>query len=461
MKATKAKYLELFQHKTESDGWDYKKELHIKTKNDKYNIIKDFLAFSNFGGGYILIGIDEDSNFEIVNVKKKIDASSLGDVIEFNLGFNIRFDINYFDIEDNQELITVGIIYIYPSSNILTCPKILQGNKNKVIVGVNDILTRRNTKSTKANSEDIAKITYRLFSKTHNQEINDDKLPIFKDNHQEVSNLWGALNNNYILNSENISIILRSILWFSKHGKIDFANLVGIEIGRFKSLLKGYILPSLDEIVRISNLVELDINFFFQTNVRGAKPFWKSDLVRYSILKLIKPVSSISRIKDVEKFLGSIVYETAKNIYYLHSMIHGKEILQNSEWMFNKKIIKSYKSILDSKKTDFFGELSHQHYKLLEQVTERETSRGFTKPEEIVLLWHFSNSEYLARIFTEAIKGIKIIDKEKYDITFHFWDELITKKIRGRTYDAKNIKMTFSKIRLELQTTTANKVYKQ
>ncbi len=415
----------------------------------KYNIIKDFLAFSNYGGGYILIGIDENNEFSLVNTETRIDPSSLGDIVEFNLGFNIKFEINYFNIENEVESYIVGIIYIYPSSRILTCPRILQ-SKDKVIVGVNEILIRRNTKSTKANSEDIEKITNRLFAKEHEIDISDNKLPIFKDNHQEVNNLWEALNNKFSLSSESISITLRGILRFSRHSKIDFANLVGIENIRFEKILNGEILPSLEELVRISNLVDLDMKFFFQPNVAGTVPFWKFDLVRYSILKLIQPVSNLSLVKDLDKILGSIVYETAKNIYYLHSLIFDKDNMTNWESMLDDSVVKAYKSIPKLKRKEFFGELSHQHYKLLEQIRERELNRGFTKQEEIILMWRFCNSEYLARIFTESIKRIEILDKENYKITFHFWDEIITKKIRGRTYDDKNIKIIFSKVRMEI-----------
>ncbi len=35
MNATKEKYIELLNYKCESDEWDYKKELHTATKEDK------------------------------------------------------------------------------------------------------------------------------------------------------------------------------------------------------------------------------------------------------------------------------------------------------------------------------------------------------------------------------------------------------------------------------------------
>ena len=129
-------------------------------------------------------------------------------------------------------------------------------------------------------------------------------------------------------------------------------------------------------------------------------------------------------------------------------MLFDKDNKTNWKLMLDKKVVQAYDNLSNSHKENLLGELSHQHYKLLEQISERESSSGFTKQEEIVLLWRVCSSEYLARIFTESIKRIKIIDKENYKIVFHFWDELITGKIRGRTYDDKNIKMIFSKIKL-------------
>jgi len=292
----------------------------------------------------------------------------------------------------------------------------------------------------------------RIYTTVDNKSINQEKLPIFKDNYQKTNNLWNALDNKYFIDSENISILLRGILWHSKHSKTDFASLAGIEMNRLESLLKGDILPSLEELIRVSRLVELDIKFFFRPNINGREPIWKSDMVRYSIFKLIHPVSTLSQIKDVDKFLGYVFYQTAKNICYFHSLIFNKhDNMTNSEFIpDNQKIVEAYKKIPDLKRSEFLGELAHQHYKLLEQVIEKDYKRGFTKREEVILLWHSHNPSSLARIFTESIKKITVLDKEKYNITFHFWDELITKKIRGRTYDDKNIKMIFSKIKLKL-----------
>lgn len=449
MKATKEKFWELFNYKCESDEWDYKKELHTSTKQEKYNLIKDFLAFSNYGGGYILIGVDEENGFSLVNAKTKIDPASLGDIIETNLGFNIKFDIRYFEIALGKDSYCVGLIYIYPSSEVLTCPKDLTGSNNKNIIVKQDTLTRRNTKSTKANSEDLQKIFNRVNSKQRKDEINSNKLPIFKDERQENNNLWDALKNKYALSSENISTIIRGILWHSKHSKIDFINLVGIEDQRFEKILRGEIMPSLDELVRISNMVDINIKFFFQPHFNGSEPFWKSDLVRYSILKLIQPVSRISIINDIDKFLGSIIYQTANNIYYLYCLIFSKDCIIE-DTMINPSIKKAFLDIPELKRPAFILELSRQHYKLLEQILEGKPSRGYTKQEETILSWQLCNSEYLARIFTESIKTIKILDKENFKITFHFWDELINKKIRGRDYDGKNIKMIFSKVKIKL-----------
>lgn len=174
--------------------------------------------------------------------------------------------------------------------------------------------------------------------------------------------------------------------------------------------------------------------------------------IRFSKIFNIKTNSTCfcSVAKDFDKILGLIVYETAKNIYYLHSLLFDNDNMTNWESILDESVVKAYKKIPQLKRKEFIGELSRQHYKLFEQVREKELYRGFTKQEEMILMWRFCNSEYLARIFTESIKRIEIIDKENCKITFHFWNEIITKKIRGRTYDDKNIKMIFTKVKLEV-----------
>lgn len=434
MIVSKTKFIELYKLRNETDNCDYKKELRIETKKEKFNLIKDFLAFSNYGGGYILIGVDE-TNYTL-NAVKKIDPASLGDIIETNLGFNIKFKISYFEIKEPNSIL-VGLLYIYPSTRIITSPKFFQV-ENKTIIGINDILTRRNTKSTKANSEDIDVISKRLkLNLTNNKKSENDFINIYENPSQQVKNLWSAIENKFEFNSEQTSINIRTLLFYSKHNKIDFAKLAGINSDKFEIILKGEILPSLGELYRISRLSNIDISFFFRPNINGNRPFWMSDLVRFTILKRVNPISAISKVNDLNAFFGTIVYETAKNINELHRLLIKQENNQ------------TLKEIPKNKQSDFIAELRLQYYKVLEQVSKNK-NLGFTEQEEIILLWQYSNEDYLSRIFTESIKEIIIDNQNNYNIKFHFWEEIASKEIKGREYNGIDKELIFSKTKIKI-----------
>jgi len=315
MSATKETYEEYSAHKKESNSWDYKRELNIETKSEKYNLIKDFLAFANFGGGYLLLGIDND-DFTLHN-QTPIDQARIGDILETNFGFNIEFEITYFDKEQNNANIKLGIIYIHPSKRIITSPKQFQGENNKVIIGLNDILTRRNTKSTKADSDDLEKINKRVSEgakNVHIDEASNIKPRIYKTNQQRVEALWNTLNNKYEFSSEQLAIKLRGILYFSKHSKLDFANLIGVDSKTFEKVIDGSIIPDINVLIRVSKIFNIDMEFFFQNDYHGRKPFWKEDLVRLSIFQKVKPIVDINKLKNQDHILGQIVYTTANNI---------------------------------------------------------------------------------------------------------------------------------------------------
>lgn len=159
-----AKFLELYNLGRESDAHDYKKEFNMGKKGEKYNLIKDFMAFANFGGGYILIGVakDKDKPFYLNSISTELDPAEIGNNIEHNVSKNIKFDIKYFTIEDSEKHYKVGIVYIYPSDIVLFFPDNCNDENNRTIIQKNDVYTRRNTQSIKANPEEIMIISERI-----------------------------------------------------------------------------------------------------------------------------------------------------------------------------------------------------------------------------------------------------------------------------------------------------------
>jgi len=447
----KSNLIEIFDKywglRKESDSWDYKRELVLDNKNNKYNLIKDFLAFSNFGGGFILLGIDE-KDFSLYN-QNPIDQATIGDIIESNLGFNIPFEISYFLKEVNQGYVKVGIIEIYPSKKIITCPKDFHSDKNKIIIGVGDILTRRNTKSTKVNTENLEELLLKFNKSIPQNNYSEEKLAIYKDSKQALDSLWNCIDNKFDFNAETLSIKFRGIFFHSKHSKIDFANLVGISVDKLDGILLGNSLPDMEILIRVSKIFDINLNFFFAPDYFGRTQFWKEDIVRISILKRIDNIGGLKQIEDIERTLGNIVYEVAKNIVYFHSFIFEEKM--NYSLIPDLMVVQEkLESLSNEQMSNLKRELSHQYYKIIEQVTnEPLNDRGFTNIERVVSKWYRTNDAYLARIFTESIKRIEIIDNINFKIDFHFWDEVKNLKVRGRDYDPNNLVLKFTDCRFK------------
>jgi Putative DNA-binding domain len=447
MNTTKEKFIELYNFGREDNAWDYKTELEVVSKSQKYNLIKDLLAFSNFGGGHLVVGIGND-NKTIVGVDNCIDPANLGALIEKTIGYSIEFEINYFDIDLNGTIKKVGLIYIFPSTKICICPKDLHGEDGKtIIVRENDVLTRRDTRSIKANSEDYTKMNQRLYPKPiriSNIKIADDKYPIFLNEDQRLQNLWNALDNKIEINAEQLSINLRGIVWYSKHSKSDYARLIGIGIKEFDKLLKGEKIPSLDLLIRICKQENINIKSFFEPNYSGIELFWKSERIKFALLKLIKNTSDISKIIDINKTLGTIIYKASKNIISFYEWINNKYEKNSFDPTDIELAIESFNEISDQEKEKFKKRLEHQYYKLLEIVPNEKQLNNFTKQEELISNWFFMDSSLVLRVIVEAISEILIDNHGKPKICFHFWQEMIDKEIIGREYNEKDIKIEFN-----------------
>jgi predicted HTH transcriptional regulator len=259
MEVSKEKVIELCEPRREDNRWDYKRELKLSTKKEKWNLIKDFLAFANFGGGYLVLGVEKD-NRTLHSCENEIDPADLGGLIETNLGHSIDFDIGYYTI---SEEIKVGLIYVHPSTRVYTSPKVLNDEKGKVIVGEHDVYFRRNTRSIKANPDDHQRLNNRLTHENGQASVPSNKPPVYLDEQQEVDFLWRTLNNKYELTAETFGVNLRGILYFSKHGKQDFAQLIAVSLPVFETFLKGDQLPTLNQLIGIANLAKIDVDFFF------------------------------------------------------------------------------------------------------------------------------------------------------------------------------------------------------
>ncbi|MDQ0087600.1 putative HTH transcriptional regulator [Paenibacillus anaericanus] len=153
------KFYELAEKGTENNKWDYKRDIHLNPNNSFANLLKDILAFANSGGGWLVLGIDDNCNIQ--GVENKIDPTSLGQKILDISGEQIMFDLNYYSIYKESEK-TVGLLYVYDSEKVLVSPVNLNNDRGKPIVSENTIYYRRNASSIKANIDDLNSLVYKI-----------------------------------------------------------------------------------------------------------------------------------------------------------------------------------------------------------------------------------------------------------------------------------------------------------
>lgn len=427
MSCTLAKFLELYEHNREDDKWDYKRQIELSRKSEKFSLVKDILSFANYGGGHILIGIDKD-NTTIVNVENIIDPTTIAEIIERNAGLDVKFDIAYFTHQFQSGSARIGIIYIHPSPKILYTTKDLVGEDNKIYIGQSEVYTRRNTRCIKASPEEIHEINSRIRTNSNTHEVINDKYNVYLTSIQRADALWAVLENKYELTTESLACTIRGMLWFSKHEKRDFAQLTGVNLQEMEDYLLGKRMPPLELLHRLSVLMGMPLQLFFQPTYFGRPAFWKEDGLRFVLLRLVKPFTSLRKISDVDAFLGKIVYETAKAILSLEEYVSSDSIVEG----LSEDLSKAFKF-----------ELAHQHYKLLEQGSMNDERRELTRQEHIIGRWFSCSGDYLSRIFVESIKEIKVLTNGQPNIVFHFNEEIRFKEIYGRDYDQRNMKMRF------------------
>ncbi|RRJ87143.1 ATP-binding protein [Paenimyroides tangerinum] len=140
---------------------DYKEVFSIKENKDKIEFVKDILAFANSKGGYIIYGVNNDSNWVGLDERsdEKIDDADLSNIFDNFIDGEINILTNTVEIDSNFFF----IIYIHPTTKneILSFKKDGQyvkknwGNKpdkNITVFRKGDVYCRRGSRSIKADS---------------------------------------------------------------------------------------------------------------------------------------------------------------------------------------------------------------------------------------------------------------------------------------------------------------------
>ncbi|PEM90666.1 ATP-binding protein [Bacillus toyonensis] len=451
MTASKGKFFEILSLNREDNKWDFKQDIHLKPAEKFYELLKDILAFSNSGGGHLLLGIKNKSN-EIVGVSEIIDEANLGQKIYTALGYSINVELNYFKYNKEGNEVDLGILYIPNSNKICISPKTFSVG-SKTIIQSDIVFVRRNTSSIYANSEDLQELAYKIVSKGKYIFSDKDK-KIIERNKDYARNLVyfdNYLEGKYKFSSINFAAKLNEIFNHQvQHNKLEFAILLGLDEDRIDDYFEGLAVPKLEHILRAIEIFKLPMDFFFQPTINMRKPLWYSPMVSYCIIEKVENKRKLFNI-DNSKFFKEVFFDL------------GKSLVRFFEWLDSERMVKpndeldlmfsSYNylddhviTLTDSELLEYKKHLMNQFYKLREIYRSLVSRDNELFPDEEMILYLVgSNDEFICRILNESIKSIVVYDSENIKINYNFFYELENLLKISKRYNLDNVSLEISK----------------
>lgn len=439
MKLNEEVFLRYYNYRREDDSWDYKQSLSISEKSAFAEFAKDVLAFANFGGGFILLGV-EDRSYILRGVQSEIDPSSLGSKIEKQLGFHLNVRLFYFDHLMNGQNIRLGLVHIPESMKVLMSNRDLHNSEGKLVVQDATIYYRRNTRSIRANGNDIDRILHRLSTgRTESDVTLQDELSPLRRSRQSKFDFMRVLWNNYDPTAEELGSKLREIWQFkSERSKVDFANLLHIKSSDIDAIFDGQKMLDLSHIVSVTEMFDLPTDYFFRPTFNMRFAYWTEDLVKHAILSLVKPKVSIRLIDNRGEFYAKVLHELATGICTMHDLLYSErsqitpgfiDSSKDSPWFLHEPM-----------PSELHSAMSKQYYKLLEQYPHK-ADRSLMPHEHILQTWFFASDEYIARLVIEGIERIKVTSASQFAVELRFMKDLLKRKVRSRGYDSANLRM--------------------
>ena len=451
MPVSKDKFFEIIDTGREDNKWDFKKEFNISKKGEFYEFLKDALAFTNSGGGYLLLGV-EDKTHQLVGVSSIVDEAELGEKIETTLGFSLDVKVLFFEHLHEGGSINLGLIYIPNSKKVRVSPKDFTGEKN-VIIQSNVIYVRRNTRSIRINGEELEQLLSKAKHKGEFQ-FSEHDIRIIERNKSLLylhNQLIDLLKGKYTFTALNFADKLHQIyINQTKYNKMEFATLIGLEQDKIHDYFEGKAFPKLEQILRSTKIFDLATDFFFQPTYNLRYPIWRNPLVNYCIIEKVTNKQELFKIDEGDLFY-EVFWQLGKSMVIFHDWIFSEynEPQNNEDDIFyippRYDFLNQYVSKLSKEKiTEFKKHLSVQHYKILQVAGYGNKENSELMPAEMIIQYLLgSDDEFICRILNESIGEITIHGKN-IEVDFHFFEEVKKLMVRGREYNPKTVSLEFT-----------------
>lgn len=166
----------MFSLSKETHFLDYKKIIRVERNSDFPKFVKDVMAFANYGGGFVFLGMEENQYLD-PEVKGKflpiglppdfhIDQATLQQKTNSYLNCSITLDYDeFFKVLDGENR-KFAIVYVHPGTETVKATNdgtFINNDGKTARAFTNDtIYTRRGTQSIPASSLEIARIKERV-----------------------------------------------------------------------------------------------------------------------------------------------------------------------------------------------------------------------------------------------------------------------------------------------------------
>ena len=448
---TLEKFYELLNEKSEGDKWDYKEEMHLNPNTAFIEILKDILALGNSGGGWLVLGVNDDG--EIKGIKEKIDITKLLEKIQTTLGFSINIELNYYDLEYGEKIFTVGLLYICDFEKIITSSKTYHNAKSQPVILMDTVYVRRNSSSRQANGEDLTRLIFKL-KNMGGYNFSQEELELLerqKNYLREVKLIDEFLTGEYKFSAINFANKLNYIYRGKqyKYSKQEIGILLGLELDYLDDYFEGKRFPKLEHLLRAIEIFDLPHDYFFQTTYLDNFPFVYNPLVTHTILNKV----DVDKLYLVNLGMGNVVkkvfndlsleFAAFKTWINLEKRYDKYEFENSPNTFFDNHIYSKYEHYLLELQDDIYKKfkehLKVQFYKELE-ICHFTEERPLS--EDILFSLCSSTTERVCKFLNETIKEIKLIADEIV-IEYHFLDEIQKQVVRKRTYSDDNCEVNF------------------
>jgi transcriptional regulator with XRE-family HTH domain len=253
---------------------------------------------------------------------------------------------------------------------------------------------------------------------TRNEKIginsNSDLDLILSDQSDDLENLCETLTkDNYSL-SEVIGRNLKYLLRRGKFSKKDILKLTNCSSDLLLAYLKGNEIPTLDFLIVLSKLYNLEVTYFFFPKFKGKESITDNDLFKWAMIDSMTEKRYFKSIQNLEYYYYLIIFEWAKELQIFYEYLFRSGEIPRSSVYDKIKITENKLGYLRS------------NYQWLEKIICYEFDMDISEKAEYIMskMFRIDIEEVIFMYMSSHVTIHLDIDLEKPSLSLGWWEYL-------------------------------------